>query len=53
MLISHIAKNDNILIQIDSDCDGFTSSSILINYLHCLFPQTVESNIHYRLHEGK
>lgn len=38
MLIKHIANNDDILIQIDSDCDGFTSAATLINYLNCLFP---------------
>ena len=38
MLIKHIAQNDNVLIQVDSDCDGYTSSATLINYLNCLFP---------------
>lgn len=53
MLISHIQKNDNILIQIDSDCDGYTSAATLINYLYNLFPAFVENNITYRVHEGK
>ena len=38
MLISHISQNDKVLIQIDSDCDGYTSAAALINYLNCLFP---------------
>lgn len=53
MLMSHIQKNDNILIQIDSDCDGYTSAATLINYLYNLFPAFVENNITYRVHEGK
>ena len=38
MLAKHIALDDHILVQVDSDCDGFTSSAFLINYLNCLFP---------------
>lgn len=37
----------------DSDCDGLTSSAILLNYLHKLFPYNVEYNFEYRLHNGK
>lgn len=53
MLIHHIAQNDKVLIQVDSDCDGFTSAAVLINYLNCLFPAFVQNNILYRIHEGK
>ena len=53
LLISHISKGDRIFIQVDSDCDGYTSSALLLNYLHCLFPWFVENNITYRFHEGK
>lgn len=53
MLISHIANEDDIFIQIDSDCDGYTSSATLINYLNCLFPAYVRNHIYYRIHEGK
>lgn len=53
MLISHVQRNDKVLIQVDSDCDGFTSSAILINYLNCLFPGFVQNNIAYRTHTGK
>ena len=53
MLINHIKNNDPIFIQIDADCDGYTSSAILINYLHDLFPYYVENYLSYRLHEGK
>ena len=53
MLISHIAQNDKVLIQIDSDCDGYTSAAALINYLNCLFPGFVQNNVYYRIHSGK
>ena len=53
MLIRHISQEDKIFIQIDSDADGYTSSSLLINYLNSLFPGYVQNNISYRVHEGK
>jgi len=28
-------------LQIDDDCDGFTSSALFLNYLNCLFPNYV------------
>ena len=31
ILIQHISQNDDVLVQIDSDCDGYTSSATLIN----------------------
>lgn len=52
-LIKHIKDNDKILIVVDCDCDGFTSSALLVNYLYDLFPSFVESNIFYFFHEGK
>ena len=45
ILIKHIQNEDSVLIIIDSDVDGFTSSAILINYLHNLFPSWVENKI--------
>ena len=53
MLIQHIANEDPIFIQVDSDCDGFTSAACLINYLNCLFPAYTQSKITYRIHTGK
>ena len=53
MLIRHISQEDKIFIQIDSDADGYTSSSLLINYLNSLFPGYAQNNISYRVHEGK
>jgi single-stranded-DNA-specific exonuclease len=53
MLIRHISQEDKTFIQIDSDADGYTSSSLLINYLNSLFPGFVQNNISYSVHEGK
>ena len=53
MLIRHISQEDKTFIQIDSDADGYTSSSLLINYLNSLFPGYAQNNISYRVHEGK
>ena len=33
-----IAQDKNALIIVDCDCDGYTSSALLINYLQELFP---------------
>ncbi len=53
VLIKHIAQGDKVLVQIDSDCDGYTSAAALINYLNRLFPGFVQSNVYYRIHTGK
>lgn len=53
VLIRHIAQGDKVLIQIDSDCDGYTSAAALINYLNRLFPGFVQTNVYYRIHTGK
>lgn len=53
MLIKHIAQEDDVLIQVDSDCDGMTSAAALLNYLNCLFPAFVQNHVTYRIHTGK
>ena len=53
MLISHISQEHDIMVQVDSDADGMTSSAALINYLNILFPAFVQNHITYRLHDGK
>ena len=52
-LIKNIADNKNCLIVVDSDCDGYTSSALLINYLYDLFPAWVQNNLQYYIHDGK
>lgn len=53
LLISHIGRNDQVFVQVDPDCDGYTSSAILINYLNDLFPHFAQTKITYRIHNGK
>lgn len=53
MLVQHIYNNDKIVIQIDSDCDGYTSAAALTNYLHNFCPAFVENNITFIFHQGK
>ena len=53
MLIKHIKANNKIFVQIDEDCDGYTSAALLINYLNRLFPYFTQNNIIYRTHEFK
>lgn len=53
LLAKHIKLNSRILLIVDSDCDGFCSSAILMNYLHCHFPSWIENNWDYFIHSGK
>ena len=52
-LTQAILSNESVLIIVDCDCDGFTSSALLINYLYDVFPSWVENNLHWFLHEEK
>lgn len=53
MLIKHISDNDKAYLIVDADCDGYTSSAILMNYLNRHFPAWVQNNITYFMHDGK
>ena len=52
-LINTIYKDEEAVVIVDCDCDGFTSSAILINYLHDLFPSWVENKLKWYIHEDK
>ena len=52
-IIQHISLNNKMLVVCDCDCDGFTSSALLINYLYDLFPAYVETNLKWFVHEDK
>ena len=41
------------LVIVDSDCDGFTSAALFINYMYELDPIYVDKCVEYRFHEGK
>lgn len=53
MLVSHIAQGSKVFLITDSDCDGYCSAALLINYLNNLFPAFVQNNISYTPHTGK
>lgn len=53
MLIYHISEGHDILVQVDSDADGYTSAAAFINYLYHFFPAYVLNHLTYRLHDGK
>ena len=53
MLIAHISQDHGIYLQVDSDCDGYTSSALLLNYLNRLFPSFVQNRVTYAMHDGK
>ena len=52
-LINVISSSFRAAIIVDSDCDGFTSSALLINYLFDLFPTWVENSLDWYIHNGK
>jgi single-stranded-DNA-specific exonuclease len=50
MLFKHLKANSRILIQVDSDVDGFTSAALLYNYLRANYPN---ARIDYQVHDQK
>lgn len=44
--------NFHIHVQVDSDCDGYTSAALLLNYIHAICPSAI-SHISYSFHAGK
>lgn len=52
-LLKAILNQEIIYVQVDSDCDGYTSAATLINYLHRIFPSIVENKVRYGLHTKK
>lgn len=52
--IAYAAKNEqDALLIVDSDCDGFCSASLFLNYFHKIFPYWVENHFSYFMHSGK
>lgn len=52
-LVEQVKLNNKIIVVVDADCDGFTSSALLLNYLHDLYPDWVENKVEYILHSEK
>lgn len=53
IIFNAIKEKKQMSVCIDSDGDGFTSSSLLLNYLHHLVPNYIENYVTYYTHEGK
>lgn len=53
MLANIIKQNKKIALIVDSDCDGYTSSAIFMNYFYKFEPAWAANNIIYYHHEGK
>lgn len=49
-LVEHLNKNSSILFVTDADADGYSSSSLLWNYIKDFYP---EANLKYICHEHK
>lgn len=52
-LLKALVHQEVVYVQVDSDCDGYTSAALLLNYMHDIAPATVERNWHYGLHKAK
>ncbi len=53
LVIQTIRTNKEIAVIVDCDCDGYTASALLINYLHDLFPAYVQTKLSYFVHDSK
>ncbi len=53
MIFYHLVNQHDVYVQVDSDCDGYTSAALLLNYLHDIAPVTVENHWSYGLHKAK
>ena len=53
MLINNIMAENSVLVICDCDCDGFTSASLLCNYLYEVFPSFVQTKLKWFVHEDK
>jgi single-stranded-DNA-specific exonuclease len=50
LILYHVKKESSVFVQVDSDCDGYSSAAILINYLNKAFKKV---NVKWRLQDGK
>ncbi len=52
-IINTVKENKHALVIVDCDCDGYTSSALLINYLYKLFPSWVNNKLTWYMHNSK
>ncbi len=53
LLLKHINKGHKIFVNIDSDCDGYTSSAFMINWLYRNFPSFTTNYVSWAMHADK
>jgi single-stranded-DNA-specific exonuclease len=53
LMMQHISNGNRIGIQVDCDCDGYTSAAALINFLYMLVPEYTLNNVEWYVHENK
>ena len=53
MLATHVAAEDDTLVIVDCDADGFTSAALFINYVYKFAPSFVQNHITYYIHSDK
>ena len=49
----HIAAEHDIFVNVDSDCDGYTSAAFFINWLYRTFPGYAVNHVSWGMHEDK
>ena len=52
-IVQAVANNEQVLVVVDCDADGYCSSSLLINYLYDHFPAWVQNKLRWFIHDGK
>ena len=52
-ILKALVRQEKVYVQVDSDCDGYTSAALLLNYCHRIAPSVVENNWYYALHTQK
>lgn len=52
-IVSARANDEDVLVIVDCDCDGYCSAALLMNYIYNIFPAWTERKIKYYLHSGK
>jgi single-stranded-DNA-specific exonuclease len=53
MVQDTILKNNDILVVVDADCDGYTSAAIILNYIYKHYPDYYKDHMSYVHHAGK
>lgn len=52
-ILKALVTKERVYVQVDSDCDGYTSAALLLNFMHDIAPTVVENNWSYGLHDAK